>query len=51
MKKENIFIRFLKWIGLIKEYEISKSQMCKKAQNICDHNCDTCAWAESDVEE
>ena len=51
MKKESIFIRFLKWIGIIKEYEISKSEMCKNAQNICSHNCSICAWGELEVEE
>ena len=45
-KKDNFLIRFLKRIGLIKEYEVSKSEMCKKAQSICKHNCDNCAWKE-----
>ena len=50
MKKENILIRFLKWIGIIKKRDIKngivyipKSEMCKNAQNICDHNCAACA--------
>ena len=53
MKKENILIRFLKWIGIIKKRDIKngivyipKSEMCKNAQNICDHNCAACAQAE-----
>lgn len=46
-KKDNFIIRFLKKIGLIKEYEISKSEMCKNAQSVCNHNCDTCAWKEN----
>lgn len=44
-EKENIIIRFLKWLGLIKERPISKSEMCKQAQNVCNHKCDSCAWA------
>lgn len=44
--KEPIIIRFLKWIGLIKEITVSKSEMCKQAQNVCNHDCDSCAWAE-----
>lgn len=43
-KKENIIIRILKFFHIIKEYEIDKSEMCKAAQNICNHNCETCAW-------
>lgn len=46
-KKDNFIIRFLKRFGLIKEYEISKSDMCKNAQSICKHNCDNCAWKEN----
>ena len=45
-EKESLFIRLLKKIGLIKEVEISKKQMCKNAQSICNHNCECCAWRE-----
>lgn len=45
-EKENIIIRILKWLGIIEEKSISKSEMCKQAQNVCNHNCDSCAWAE-----
>ena len=36
------------WCGtkLDAEKPISKSEMCKHAQNVCNHNCDWCAWAE-----
>ena len=44
MKEENWFFRFLRKIGIIKTYEISKSEMCEKAKNICSKNCDCCAW-------
>lgn len=44
--KDNIFIRFLKWVGLIKEYEVQKSEMCKAAQDICSRDCEDCAWRE-----
>lgn len=45
-EKENIIIRILKWLGIIEEKPISKSEMCKQAQNVCNHNCDSCAWSE-----
>lgn len=44
-KKESLFIRLLKKIGLIEEKEIKK-QMCKNAQSICNHNCECCSWRE-----
>lgn len=46
-KKESWFIKLLKRIGIIKTYEISKGEMCKKAQSVCGHNCDSCAWNEN----
>ena len=46
MKKESWFIRLLKKIGLIKSYEVSKKEMCKQAESICDRNCYKCAWYE-----
>lgn len=50
-EKKNIFIRFLKWIGVIKEYEVTKSEMCKNAQSICNRDCEDCAWnAERNIE-
>lgn len=45
-EKENIIIRLLKIIGLVKEIPVSKSEMCEQAQNVCNHECNLCAWAE-----
>lgn len=42
--KEKWYIKLLKWLGIIKEYEVSKEEMCKNAQSICDYNCEHCAW-------
>lgn len=46
MKKESLFHRFLKWIGLIKTYEVSKKEMCENAKSVCNGNCESCAWHE-----
>lgn len=43
---ENIIIRILKRLGIIKEHEVSKAEMCKQAQNVCDRNCEQCVWGE-----
>ena len=43
-KNESWLIKFLKHIGIIRTYEVSKSEMCKNAQSICSHDCDNCAW-------
>ena len=48
-KKENLFVRFLKKLGFIKEIEIPKSYMCQQAQSVCHHKCDTCAWYEEET--
>ena len=48
MKQKNIFVRFFEWLleklGIIETYEISKEEMCKNARDICDKNCEMCAW-------
>lgn len=48
MKQKNIFVRFLEWLleklGIIETYEISKEEMCKSARDMCDKNCEMCAW-------
>ena len=46
--KENFFIRFLKFIGIIKTYEVSKRDMCENAQKsgTCGKCCADCAWFE-----
>ena len=43
-ERENLLIRILKRLGLIVEYKVSKEDMCKQAQSICNHDCDHCAW-------
>lgn len=45
-EKETIVLKFLRFIGLIHEVPINKSEMCKQAQDVCNHDCDSCAWAE-----
>lgn len=44
MNKELWFYRLLKKIGLIKEYEVSKKEMCESAKSVCSGNCESCAW-------
>lgn len=44
MIKANIFIRLLMWLGFY--VHVSKSEMCRQAQGVCDHHCEICAWAE-----
>ena len=46
MKRETWFYKLLKWLGLIKEYPVSKNIMCERAKSICNKNCETCAWHE-----
>ena len=43
---ERIITRFLKRIGLIKEYEVDKAEMCRRAvaSGVCPHTCEICAW-------
>ena len=43
-ERENIFFRILKRLGIITEFEVSKEDMCKQAQSICNHECEHCAW-------
>lgn len=46
MKKEGLFIRFLKWIGLIVSKPVDKKEMCKHAMSVCDHKCSECIWGQ-----
>ena len=46
MKKESLLYRFLKWIGLVKAYEVNKKTMCENAKSVCNGNCESCAWGE-----
>lgn len=48
MGKESWFIKLLKRIGLIKTYEVSKEEMCRRAvqSGVCPGDCSRCAWGE-----
>lgn len=46
MNKESWIYKLLKWIGLIKEYEVSRKEMCEKSKSICNMNCESCVWHE-----
>lgn len=46
MNMESWWRRLLKLLGIIKSYEVSKSEMCKRAQSVCNKHCDSCAWNE-----
>ena len=43
-ERENILIRILKRLGIVTEVEVSKEDMCKQAQSICNHDCEWCIW-------
>lgn len=45
-KKESLLTRFLKFIGILKPYEIDKKKMCENAQSVCTHECEDCVWKE-----
>lgn len=42
---ESLIIHILKRFGIITRIEISKEDMCKQAQDVCNHNCEDCAWS------
>lgn len=42
---ESLITRILKMLGIITRIEISKEEMCKQAQDVCNHNCEDCAWS------
>lgn len=46
MIKESWFYRFLKWLGIIKPYEVNKDEMCRRAisSGVCPNDCSSCAW-------
>ena len=48
MGKESWICRLLKRIGIIKEYEVDKTEMCKRAvaSGVCPRVCNRCAWGE-----
>lgn len=43
-ERENLLTRILKRLGLIVEYKVSKEDMCKQTQSVCNHDCEHCAW-------
>ena len=51
MNKENWFykslIKILIKLKIIETREVSKHEMCKRAQSVCSHNCNSCAWNEN----
>ena len=44
MVKESLIYKILKWLGIIKTYEVSKQEMCESAKGICNGKCKSCAW-------
>ena len=51
MEKETLFERIVIWVlkklRFIETREVSKYEMCKCAQSVCSHNCNSCAWNEN----
>lgn len=43
---QRILMKFLKKIGLVKEYEVDKAEICRKAvaSGVCPNACEICAW-------
>lgn len=49
---QRILLKVLKKIGLIKESDVGKADMCKKAVNsgVCPNSCECCAWNSENCE-
>ena len=43
-KHKNLLIWILERLGIITRIDVSKEDMCRQAQNVCNHNCEGCAW-------
>ena len=43
---QRIFQKVLKALGIIKEFEVDKSKMCRRAvdSGVCPNCCEKCAW-------
>lgn len=43
---QRILRKILKKLGIIKEYEVDKDEMCRKAvsSGVCPNACEICAW-------
>lgn len=46
MREESWRYRLLRRLGFIKSYEVSKKEICKQAQSVCNKQCSSCAWHE-----
>jgi hypothetical protein len=46
-EKKWIIIKILIKLRIIETREVSKYEMCKRAQSVCNHNCNSCAWNEN----
>lgn len=52
MREDNIFDRLTRWWhGILfrrtfnkRASDAAKREMCRSAQGICSHECDSCAW-------
>lgn len=43
---QRILFKLFKKLGLIKEFEVDKADMCKRAveSGVCPKSCEICAW-------
>lgn len=43
---QRILLKILKKFGLVEEFEIDKSEMCRRAvsSGVCPNACEICAW-------
>lgn len=43
---QRIFMKILKKVGIIKEFEVDNSEMCQRAvsSGVCPNACEICAW-------
>lgn len=43
---QRLFTRLFKKLGIIKEFEVDKAEMCRKAivSGVCPNACEICAW-------
>lgn len=45
---QKIFLKILRKLGIVEEFEVDKSEMCRNAveSGVCPHACEICAWGE-----
>lgn len=43
---QRVLLKILNKLGLIKEFEVDKAVMCKRAvdSGVCPNSCEICAW-------